>query len=144
VAAALDALSGEHDFHNLTPDDEGTVRELSTSVERDGEFLAVRLEAGGFARQLVRRIVGLASEIGRGESGLAKVDRVLDEGVVDGPEGVAPAAPYPLVLWDVVYPGVEFPVDADAAASAREVFGRRHAEFRTVARVAGSIRDSLE
>ncbi|WP_123538057.1 tRNA pseudouridine(38-40) synthase TruA [Halosimplex salinum] len=144
VEDAFTHLSGEHDFHNLTPDDEGTVRDLRATVERDGDFLVLGLEAGGFARQLVRRVVGLAVEIGRGESEMAKIDRVLDSAPLDGPEGVAPAPPYPLVLWDVEYPDVEFDVDEDAAATAREVFGSRHAEFRTVSRVAGSIRGSLE
>jgi tRNA pseudouridine38-40 synthase len=141
---AFAGLAGEHDFHNLTPDEEGTVRDLSTAVERDGEFLVIRLAAGGFARQLVRRVVGLAVEVGRGASELSKVNRVLGDGVVEGPEGVAPAAPYPLVLWDVDYPGVAFSVDEDAAASAREVFDARCMEFSTRGRVAGTIRDSLE
>jgi len=144
VRAALDRLSGEHDFHNLTPDETGTVRDLEASVERDGAFLVVRLQAGGFARQLVRRVVGLAAEIGRAEAGLEKVERVLGAEPVAGPDGVAPAPPHPLVLWDVKYPGVECTVDEDAAASAREVFGARHTEFRTAARVAGAIRDTLE
>ncbi|QLH81080.1 tRNA pseudouridine(38-40) synthase TruA [Halosimplex pelagicum] len=144
IRDAFDRLAGEHDFHNLTPDDEGTVRDLSAAVERDGDFLVVELEAGGFARQLVRRVVGLAVEIGRGESEVEKVDRVLGEGVVEGPEGVAPAAPYPLVLWDVAYPGVEFSVDEDAVASVREVFSDRCVEFSTRGWVAGAIRDSIE
>jgi len=144
VREALDRLSGEHDFHNLTPDEEGTVRDLSASVERDGEFLVVELAAGGFARQLVRRVVGLAVEVGRGESGPGKAGRVLGDGTVEGPEGVAPAPPYPLVLWDVAYPGVECSVDGDAAASAREVFDERAVEWRTRARVSGAIRDSLD
>ncbi|WP_436911531.1 tRNA pseudouridine(38-40) synthase TruA [Halosimplex marinum] len=144
VRDALARLAGERDFHNLTPDEEGTVRDLSTNVERDGDFLVVELAAGGFARQLVRRVVGLAVEVGRGESELGKVDRVLGEEAVEGPEGVAPAPPYPLVLWDVDYPGVEFSADEDAAASAREVFGARCVEFSVRGRVAGSIRDSIE
>jgi len=144
VRDAFDGLAGEHDFHNLTPDGTGTVRDLAATVERDGEFLVVRLEAGGFARQLVRRVVGLAAEVGRGESDLAKVARVLGSEVVAGPEGVAPAAPYPLVLWDVDYPGVAFSVDEDAAASAREVFGERAVERRTRARVSGAVRDGIE
>ncbi|QLH79923.1 tRNA pseudouridine(38-40) synthase TruA [Halosimplex rubrum] len=144
VRDALDRLAGEHDFHNLTPDDEGTRRDLSTTVERDGDFLVVRLEAGGFARQLVRRVVGLAAEVGRGESDLGKVDRVFAAEEIEGPEGVAPAAPYPLALWDVAYPGVAFEVDEDASESAREVFGARATEFLTRGRVAGEIRDSLE
>ncbi|ELZ29708.1 tRNA pseudouridine synthase A [Halosimplex carlsbadense 2-9-1] len=144
VRDALDRLSGEHDFHNLTPDEEGTVRDLSTAVERDGDFLVVELSAGGFVRQLVRRVVGLAVEVGRGESELSKVDRVFGDAVVEGPEGVAPAPPYPLVLWDVAYPGVSVSVDDDAAESAREVFGERSVALSTRGRVAGAIRDSLE
>jgi len=144
IRAALGRLAGEHDFHNLTPDETGTVRDLTTTVERDGDFLVVGLEAGGFARQLVRRVVGLAVEVGRGESPVERVDRVLGEGIVEGPEGVAPAAPYPLVLWYVTYPDIEFSVDEDGVASAREIFGDRCVEFSTRGRVAGAIRESLE
>ncbi|WP_415379959.1 tRNA pseudouridine(38-40) synthase TruA [Halosimplex sp. TS25] len=144
IRDALDRLSGEHDFHNLTPDDEGTIRDLSVAVERDADFLVVELAAGGFARQLVRRVVGLAVEVGRGESDPGKVDHVLGDGAVEGPEGVAPAAPYPLVLWDVTYPGVSISVDEDAAESAREVWRRRHRDRVVDARVAGAIRDGIE
>ena len=144
VRDALARLSGEHDFHNLTPDNDGTVRDLDLSVEREGDFLVIRLSAGGFARQLVRRVVGLVAEIGRGESSLQKIDRVFSADELEGPDGVEPAQPYPLVLWDVSYPDVEFSVDQNAVASAREVFGSRHAEFQIRSRVAGSIRDSLD
>ncbi|MFB6081689.1 MAG: tRNA pseudouridine(38-40) synthase TruA [Halanaeroarchaeum sp.] len=143
VRDALDRLAGERDFHNLTPDDDGTVRDLTADAERGGDFLRLRFEAGGFARQLVRRLVGLAAAIGRGDAPLGKVDRALDSEPLDGPEGVAPAPAYPLVLWDVEYPGVAFSVDEDAVESARDVFGARCAELTTRGRVAGSIRDSL-
>jgi tRNA pseudouridine38-40 synthase len=143
IRAAFDRLAGEHDFHNLTPDETGTVRDLSAAVERDDDFLVVELAAGGFARQLVRRVVGLAVEVGRGESELSKVDRVLGPGAVEGPEGVAPAPPYPLVLWDVAYSGVSFSVDEDAAESARAVWRRRHRDRVVDARVAGAIRDGI-
>jgi tRNA pseudouridine38-40 synthase len=141
--AALDRLAGEADFHNLTPDDRGTVRTLQTDAERDGDFFAVRLTAGGFSRQLVRRAVALVGEVARGESGPGKVERVLSADPLDGPEGVPPAAPCPLVLWDVSY-DVVFAVDERAAASARETFGDRHAERATGARVAREVRDGLE
>ncbi|QPV64536.1 tRNA pseudouridine(38-40) synthase TruA [Halosimplex litoreum] len=144
VRDALDRLAGEHDFHNLTPDVEGTVRELSAAVERDDDFLVVELAAGGFARQLVRRVVGLAVEVGRGESDPSKIDRVLGSDVVAGPEGVAPAPPYSLVLWDVAYPGVAFSTDRTAAESARAVWRRRHRDRTVDARVAGAIRDGIE
>ncbi|MFC7076696.1 tRNA pseudouridine(38-40) synthase TruA [Haloarcula halophila] len=141
--AALTALSGEQDFHNLTPDDEGTVRELSTHLSRDGEFLVVALTAGGFCRQLVRRVVGLVAEIARGQRDLSFADRVRSTESLEGPDGVAPAPAHPLVLTDVLYPGVEFAVDADARESAREVFADLRATRAAGARVAGTIRDGL-
>jgi len=144
VRDALARLAGEHDFHNLTPDERGTVRELTVRVERDGDFLAVRLAAGGFARQLVRRLVGLAVAVGRGDSDPETVERVLGSDPVEGPAGVAPAPAEPLVLWDVRYDGPSFRVDESAAASARAVWQARHAERRTGARVAGAILDGLD
>ncbi|PSQ23308.1 tRNA pseudouridine(38-40) synthase TruA [Halobacteriales archaeon QS_9_67_15] len=140
---ALDRLSGEHDFHNLTPDETGTVRDLEASVERDGAFLVVRLQAGGFARQLVRRVVELVREVAGGEADVAKVDRVLGSESVEGPEGVAPAAAQPLVLWDVAY-DADFVVDETAAESARAVWRQRHVERAVGARVAGAVRHGIE
>jgi tRNA pseudouridine38-40 synthase len=142
--AALDRLAGEHDFHNLTPDETGTVREVTASAERDGDFLVVTLRASGFARQLVRRVVGLVDEVGSGDAGLSKVDRVLGSAPLDGPEGVAPAPAEALVLWEVAYPGIAFTVDADAAETAREIFGESRVTHATAARVAGSVEDALD
>jgi len=141
---AFDACRGEHDFHNLTPDETGTVRDLDASAERDGEFLVVTVRAGGFARQLVRRVVGLVAEVGHGECDRDRVERVLGPDPIDGPGGVASAPADPLVLWDVDYPEVGFTVDGDAAESAREVFGARYATRRAGAAVVGSIRDGLD
>ncbi|ACV47426.1 MULTISPECIES: tRNA pseudouridine(38-40) synthase TruA [Halomicrobium] len=139
---AADALSGEHDFHNLTPDDSGTVRALSIDLTREGEFLVCRLRAGGFCRQLVRRVVGLVDEIRRGDAPLSKVDRVLGSKPIDGAAGVGPASPTPLVLVAVDY-GVEFSVDADARESTRSVFTDRLVERLAGARVVGAIRDGI-
>jgi len=144
VRDALARLAGEHDFHNLTSDETGTVRDLDISAERDGDFLAIRLRAGGFARQLVRRVVGLAVEIGRGESELEKVEWMLGSESIDGPDGVAPAPAEPLVLWDVTYDGVSFRVDDEAVESARGVWRQRYREWASAARVAGAIFDGLE
>ncbi|MFC6974567.1 tRNA pseudouridine(38-40) synthase TruA [Halomicroarcula sp. GCM10025709] len=141
---ALSALTGEHDFHNLTPDETGTVRDLSMELHRDGEFLVVGLTADGFCRQLVRRVVGLVAEIARGQREPSAVDRVLAPEPLDGPEGVAPAPAQPLVLTGVDYPGVEFTTDADALESARKVFGDLRAQRAAGTRVAGTVLDGLE
>jgi len=140
---ALDGLCGRHDFYNLTPDDEGTVRELSGSLERDGDYLVVTLRAGGFARELVRRVVSLVHAVGTGDAPRSKVATVLGPDPVDGPEGVAPAPAYPLVLTDVGY-DLDFSVDADAAASAREVFADRRVEWATRSRVAAEILSGID
>jgi tRNA pseudouridine38-40 synthase len=138
---ALDALAGEHDFHNLTPDDDGTVRTLSTALARDGEFLVVTLTAGGFARQLVRRIVSVVAEVARGTSPRSRVGEVLAERSLSGPEGVSPAPARGLVLTDVTYPGLPFETDESAAASARAVFDQRRVEHAIRARVSGRLSD---
>jgi len=143
VGDVLATLAGEHDFHNLTPDERGTARTLETSVERDGEFLVLRLRAGGFARHMVRRVVGLVDEVGSGAAGPERVQRVLSKESLSGPAGVPTAPAGPLVLWDVTY-DVDFAVDAEAAASAKSVFEERRVEHATNARVAGSILDGLD
>ena len=144
VAAACDRLSGEHDFHNLTPDDRGTVPDLDAACAREGEFLVVRATAGGFPRQFVRRLVGLLDEVARGDAGPSRVERVLGTAALDGHAGVAPAAPDPLVLADVAYPAVSFRVDEAAAEGARAVFRERRTSALAAARVAGGVLDGLD
>ena len=142
-ADAVDALAGTHDFHNLTSDETGTERTVGVDWTRDGQFLIVQFTAGGFCRQLVRRLVSLAAAVADGSAPLSKVDRVLSPEPVSGPDGVPPAPPEPLVLTDVRYPAVAFSRDEDAAEDARTVFARRRANARTTARVAGHITGGL-
>jgi tRNA pseudouridine38-40 synthase len=137
AARALDRLAGEHDFHNLTPDDANTVRDIAASVEREGDFLTVTVRAGGFCRELVRRVVSLAQEVAESEE-FDRIETILGDEPVDGPEGVPPADPHPLVLHDVDY-DLDFEVDEDAAAQARASFGSLHRKRRELARVAGHL-----
>ncbi|NKE36700.1 tRNA pseudouridine(38-40) synthase TruA [Natronococcus sp. JC468] len=141
--AACDALSGTHDFHNLTPDDRNTERSPTLEATRDGDYLVVTVTADGFVRELVRRLVSLARAVGAGERSLADLERALDPEPLPGHEGIAPAPPEPLVLAGVDYPDLEFAVDETAAASARRVFDARRIERRTGARVAGVLGDGL-
>ena len=139
---ALAALSGEHDFHNLTPDEVGTVRDLEASLDREGEFLRVRLRAGGFPRQLVRRVVSLVAERAREESPDGRVERVLDPEPLPGPEGVPPAPAEALVLTDVSYL-VSFEGSDRVLSEAREWFEGRRVEGATLARVSATVGDSF-
>ncbi|WP_416840119.1 tRNA pseudouridine(38-40) synthase TruA [Haloferax sp. DFSO52] len=139
AAIVFDALRGEHDFHNLTPDEHGTTRTVDGDLTRDGEFLLVRVEAGGFARELVRRLVSLVQAVGSGAAPMSKVDDVLGPTHLKGPDGVPPARPTPLVLTAVEYPGIEFGIDPDAAASAVDAFRERALADRIGWRVGSRI-----
>ncbi|WP_436902886.1 tRNA pseudouridine(38-40) synthase TruA [Halovenus halobia] len=143
VQAALDRLSGEHDFHNLTPDETGTRRDLSATLSGEGPTLELAVRAGGFPRQLVRRLVSLVAEVARGEAGMDRIDRVLTADSLSGPEGVGPAPPYPLVLQAVDYPDLSFESDADAVPSAHDSFESRQHEHAIRAQVAGKIADGI-
>ena len=138
-----DRLSGEHDFHNLTSDDDRTVRHLRASVSRDGAFLTGHFRAGGFPRGFVRRAVRLVEAVATGDRPLGFVDRVLAPEPLSGPDGVAAAPPEPLVLVSVTYPDVRFVVDERAAASAREAFGTRRTVASARERAMGLLEDGV-
>ncbi|MFB6110548.1 MAG: tRNA pseudouridine(38-40) synthase TruA [Halodesulfurarchaeum sp.] len=144
LIADLEArLAGEHDLHNLTPDETGTVRELSIASSRDGPFRVVRVRADGFPRQLVRRLVALYGRVVRGERPLSFVDRVLGPAPLSGPEGFPPAPPTPLVLTDVSYPRT-FEVDPDAVRMATGSVAERRRRDRARARVGRAIQAGMD
>lgn len=140
---ACTALSGSHDFHNLTPDAENTERSPTVEATRDGAFLVVTVTAGGFARELVRRLVSLAHAVATGEEPLETIDRALAPEPLPGHRGIAPAPPEALVLTDVTYPEVVFTIDEQAARSARAVFDRRRIDRQTGQRVAGQLAEGV-
>ncbi|WP_128905803.1 tRNA pseudouridine(38-40) synthase TruA [Halorubrum amylolyticum] len=143
VRDALARLSGEHDFHNLTSDETGTVRDLTASATRDDDLLVVEVSAGGFPRALVRRLVAAVRAVGRGTADTSLIDRLLASEPVPGELGIGPAPPEPLVLWDVAYDGVAFEVDPEAAESARVAFRERYRDARHAAAATGAIRDRI-
>lgn len=142
--AVCDRLSGEHDFRNLTSDDDGTVRHLRAGAAREGEFLTCHFRAGGFPRGFVRRAARLVEAVATGERPLEFVDRVLGSDPLSGPDGVAAAPPGPLVLLSVSYPDLRFAVDERAAASAREVFGARRTAASARARAMGLLEEGVD
>lgn len=139
VGDVLGALSGEHDFHNLTPADDVTVRDLAVEFDRNGEFLVVRFRADGFPRQFVRRAVSLIDSVLAGEHDVEFVERVLSPAALSGPEGIGPAPPEPLVLTAVAYPDMSFDTDVDAAAAATDAVGQSRVEHLAGVRVATEL-----
>lgn len=143
AAAALERLCGSHDFHNLTPDDEGTHRGLSGRFDRDGPFLVLCFAAGGFTRELVRRLVTVIHRVGTGNLSIDFIDRLLGPESIEGGNGIPPAPPEPLVLSDVVYPQLSFAVDEAARERAIEAIGGRAIEGAIAAQTNGAIVDRL-
>jgi tRNA pseudouridine38-40 synthase len=91
----------------------------------------------------VRRLVTVVERVATGDAEPSLVGRVLGDTALEGPAGVATAPPEPLVLTDVAYPGIEFGVDADAAATARSVFAERAAALAARTRVSRALADSV-
>ncbi|MFW5949291.1 MAG: tRNA pseudouridine(38-40) synthase TruA [Halolamina sp.] len=141
---AANRLSGEHDFHNLTSDERGTVRDATVQTQRDDEFLVVTVSAGGFPREFVRRLVGVLAAVAVDGQPLARVDEVLSEASLQGGKGVPRMPPEPLVLTGVDYPDVRFVVDEEARTSARAVFEERRVEALERVRVTESVLSGLE
>lgn len=139
VRDVVGALSGTHDYHNLTPDDSGTRRTVDIGVESADPFLVLEVGAGGFPRQLVRRIASLVDAVAGGETSMDRVDRLLSDDPVDGPDGIGPAPAEPLVLADVTYAGLTFETDAAAVESTRDLFRNLAIERHAAARVADEL-----
>lgn len=139
---ALDKLCGSHDFSNLTPDKTGTQRGLSGRLSRRGAFVKIEFAAGGFARELVRRLVSVIERVATGERPIEWVDTLLGLRPVE--PRPPPAPPEPLVLSNVVYPGVDFERDREAAERAKVAFGQRAVESLVNGRLSQSVADGIE
>jgi len=130
AADARDLLArfeGDADLHNLTAaaggDTVRTIREATT--HRSGPFLVVDVRADGFLHESVRRLVRYVDRRLAPAATTPPPERVLSDERLDGPEGVGPAPPEPLVLRRVHYEGVTFETDDEALADRQSVFGER-------------------
>lgn len=109
--AAL-AFVGRHDFRKLSQPDPQTTSTLvevhALSVDALEDLIVVRIEASHFLWRMVRRIVGVLVEVGRG-----RITEAGARGIVSGTSSVdtAPltAPPSGLFLARVLYPGDSTP-----------------------------------
>jgi len=139
---ALDAMSGHHDVQNLCYRESDTRRTLDCRGHRDGAAFVITVEASGFLRQLVRRVVTLIEQVAAGERTLGFLERALDPEPLEGPDGIPPAPATGLLLSAVAY-DCSFSVAPEQAGRASEWFAQRQAEWATRARVADAIGDAL-
>ena len=102
---AADALVGEHDFASLCRAAEGrstvrTVLAAAWHLEAPGPVFDVTSLA--FCHQMVRSMVAVCVEVGRGRVDAGAVPSILDARDRNAARGAAP--PHGLVLWEVGYP----------------------------------------
>jgi tRNA pseudouridine38-40 synthase len=107
MAAAALRFEGQRDFRSLATNDGeekgSTVRTIwSSRLEREGEELRYRVRGSGFLYNMVRNIVGVLIEIGRGNWTPEDVDRILEARDRRAAGATAPAAG--LFLVEVEYP----------------------------------------
>jgi tRNA pseudouridine38-40 synthase len=106
MIAAAPRFEGERDFRSLATRDgvpkETTVRTIfSSRFERQGEELVYRVRGSGFLYNMVRNIVGVLLEVGRGNWGPSDIERILEARDRRAAGPTAPAAG--LALAEVEY-----------------------------------------
>jgi tRNA pseudouridine38-40 synthase len=105
---AAAALTGFHDFASFTdrtPDQGSTTVKLDTlEIHEDGDLLRLHVVGSHFLWKMVRRLVGVLVEVGRGGLSTADVTALVDAAAPALPARLtAPASG--LVLERVFYPG---------------------------------------
>ncbi len=147
AAAARDLLArfeGETDLRDLTADPDGdTIRTVhETTATRDGDFVVVDVRADGFVHESVRRLVRYVERRLDPERSAPSPARLLGPERLDGPEGIGPAPPEPLVLRRVHYPDVAFDTDRAALTDRRDAFGARRRRAAARARALETLAEA--
>lgn len=100
-------FTGMHDFRSFTEDDPD---EKSTKVQIEelrlaeaGDLLLIRMRGSHFVWKMVRRVVGVLAEVGRGSMSVEKVAGMLRQQSTEPAQYTAP--PSGLFLERVYYPG---------------------------------------
>jgi tRNA pseudouridine38-40 synthase len=105
MSAAARCFLGEHDFaafRSLGSIARSTLRRIHDSRwQADGDFLTYRVEGSSFLRHMVRTMVAVMVEIGRGRLPQEAVVRLLDS--ADRAQAPAPAPARGLFLVEVRY-----------------------------------------
>ena len=121
MSQAAKALTGLHDFSAFSqadpkkPDESTKVKVEAVEVFEDGPNLFIRIQGSHFLWKMVRRIVGVLVEVGRGRLRSSDVAKIMQATGASVAEFTAP--PSGLSLEKVTY-GVPAPVSREATRSA--------------------------
>lgn len=107
---AANLLVGRHDFYSFSETEEGKKQSTIVVVEQaevftDGDLICFRIGASHFLWKMVRRIVGMLAEVGRGNSSVRDFQRLLKFQSNAAAKFTAP--PSGLFLEKVLYRGDE-------------------------------------
>jgi tRNA pseudouridine38-40 synthase len=105
---AAKVLVGRHDFRSFCEMEEGKKVSTIVKIERseiftDGDLICFRIGASHFLWKMVRRIVGMLAQVGRGELNFAGFERLLKFESESVAKFTAP--PSGLFLEKVLYKG---------------------------------------
>ena len=104
MTAAAGEFVGEHDFSAFCRSVEASsnVRRVEDARwEADGDRLHFWIQANAFCHQMVRSLVGLCYDVGRGFTPGGSVRAIIESG--DRSRVVTVAPPHGLILWEVGY-----------------------------------------
>lgn len=115
---AAQSLLGEHDFSSFRGagcQSRTAMRNLEfIEVSRSGDFIYIDVRANAFLQHMVRNIVGVLIDIGKGAASVEWTKQLLQ--VKDRTQGGVTAKPYGLYLMSVTYPqDYELPTSPDFA-----------------------------
>lgn len=141
LAEALRAFEGRHDFRRFARVEPGVAPQravLEAGVRSEGAWHVITVRGESFLWNQVRRMVGAAQRVARGEAALEDIARGLRGEAVD--LGVAPAEG--LVLLDVDH-GLEWQASEAARDAALRELGERLQGLERGLRVARALRGGL-
>ncbi len=104
MRAVAAAVVGEHDFSAFCRSVEGksnTRRVDEARWDEGDDLLTFWIRANAFCHQMVRSIVGLAYDVGRGFTAADAITEIIESG--DRSRVVTVAPPHGLTLWEVGY-----------------------------------------
>lgn len=122
MGEAAKMLVGKHDFRSFCETEEGKkqstlVQVTKAEVFTDGDLICFRIGASHFLWKMVRRIVGMLAEVGRGNLNYDGFERLLKFQSDATAKFTAP--PSGLFLENVLYKGDTADISNDAIVSVR-------------------------
>ncbi|MHC1611099.1 MAG: tRNA pseudouridine(38-40) synthase TruA [Candidatus Methanospirareceae archaeon] len=146
---ASELLIGTHDFSNFSQspghkEQEAEyyspmreIKRIEIATERERRFIIIDIEADGFLRKMVRKIVSALKLVGTGAKGKRWIEDLVELRIT---EQIEPAPAFGLILKNVAYRGITFVEDEYAK---RRIAARIKEDLSYHATMAEVLRDMV-